>query len=171
MTQSVDPVRAGGPRGLEALARNRQPITRGLLAAAALLALVPLILLIRQKSDAVQDAVFWWGLFVSLVMLGGALFNMSYEPEGTLTEVEKQRVLVLSLGGLVGLGTTVLGFLLPWVEFREVFAGGVTSWRQHPLPLVWTLAALFGGLALIFVSLQLARGVERSSGPMRRLLY
>jgi hypothetical protein len=171
MTQTIDPVRAGAPRGLEALARNRRPITYGLLAAAALLALIPLILLIRQKSEAVQDAVFWWGVFVSLVVAGGALFNMSYEPEGTLTEVEKQRVLVLSLGGLIGLGTTVLGFLLPWVEFREVFAAGLTSWRQHPMPLVWTVAALFGGLALVFISLQLARGVERSSGPMRRLLY
>src|SRR5262249_55053672 len=40
-----------------------------------------------------------------------------------------------------------------------------------PAALAWTGAALFGGLALLFASVQLARGVERASAPMRRLLY
>src|SRR5205823_3511597 len=44
-------------------------------------------------------------------------------------------------------------------------------WRENPGALIWTGAALFGGMTLMFAALQLARGQERTNPNLRRLLY
>jgi hypothetical protein len=52
-----------------------------------------------------------------------------------------------------------------------VFSGGLKEWRANPSALTWTGLSLFGGLILMFGSLLLARGFERTSPNLRRLLY
>jgi hypothetical protein len=76
------------------------------------------------------------------------------------------------VGGLSGTVTVLLiGLALPYFEWSSTFTGGVQAWRKEWWHIAVTMLGLFGGLALMFASLQLARTDERSSAGLRRLLY
>jgi hypothetical protein len=159
----------GGRSWLERLAPYRQEITYTLLVVAALIIIYPLVMLTRDGiAGATARPRFYLLIAFFLIAAAGAAFNATYQQ---LSEVEKIRVLLLALGGLVGFATFAFGLALPWTTYKDTFSGGVSKWRAEPAALVWTGLAVFGGLALMFASLQLARGVERSSGPLRRMLY
>jgi hypothetical protein len=143
--------------------------------AGLLLAVIPIYVYARYESLAAVWPVFAWGVAVSLVTLGHAayfLFFMEGEGRpGQMTQTERFRACLVSLGGLLGALTALLGFVLPFTNYSEVFTGDLKVWRQNPRALAVTGLALFGGLTLIFVTFQLARGVQRSSVVMRRFLY
>jgi hypothetical protein len=76
--------------------------------------------------------------------------------------------------------TALLGFVLPFsaspfsvTDYRSIFAGGVSKWREreNAVPLIRCAAALIGGLVLMFLGLNQARTFERTSPNLRRLLY
>jgi hypothetical protein len=150
-----------------------QTITYGLFVLAALAAIVPLYLLARHKTAATRDWVFIWGCVVAVIFAVGGLVNLGgYKFATHLSEVDRQRLLLLVVGGAAGLATAALGVILPFTEpYSGHLAAGLESWRKHPLSLVGPLGALLGGLALMFVSLQLGRGMERTSQNVRRLIY
>src|SRR5579875_3061369 len=56
-------------------------------------------------------------------------------------------------------------------NYPEIFTGGPKSWRSHGWEVGRCVAALIGGLVLMFLALQLARPVQRTSMSMRRWLY
>jgi hypothetical protein len=171
------PQPAGRPEGrsrLEAAAGFSRQILAGITALAAVFAVLAAFFLYRLISSGLRltlgPVVAW--LAACAVAASYAGFSRWSAREGAqMTEAERLRFRLLALGGTIGLLTTFLGFVLPFTTYASVFAGGMKEWRQNPAALAVTGLAMFGGLVLMFVSLQLARGAERSSLTMRRLLY
>lgn len=85
---------------------------------------------------------------------------------------DRFRVVLISAGAVIGLALALLGLYLPFTaENYEAFTGGIDKWRQKPAVVYWPALCLLGGVVLMFLALNLARGAERASGTMRRLLY
>src|SRR5207249_7648400 len=113
-----------------------------------------------------------WGGLLALIFMGAGVWYLLSEEIGMFNAADATRLMVLTIGGLSGLVTVLLiGLTLPYFEWWNVFVGGVESWRKEWWRVGITMLALFGGLALMFASLQLARADERSSPGLRRLLY
>jgi hypothetical protein len=158
------------PTGLDRLTPYHKQIGVGLLVTAGVLAVVALVWLVRAGT-AVPVAPFGWLLGVIVVLLVAPLVNL-LAPAEQADRVERLRLLLVTAGGLCGLLTALLGFVLPFTpQFYDDFWTGLARWRERPSVILWPLAALLGGMALLFVSMQLARPVERTSAGMRRLLY
>lgn len=157
------------PLGLEALARHPTQVAYGLLVLAALLAIIPIIMSLKYGSSVVWISV-WGGALASCC--AWPLWSCCPPGGGPLTGTDRFRLVLLTLGGVCGLLTALLGLLLPFtLGYRDTFVGGLVEWHKKPLLLVEVGAALLGGLVLMFLSLQLARGLEHSRAVLRRLLY
>jgi hypothetical protein len=187
------------PRGLLAvLAGNRKQTGYALLIIAILFALIPLWMVYHYKyaaakttessaleeKKALEEAkqtpekeiryvpVMIWGGALALIFMGAGVWYLLSEETGAWSAADATRLIVLTIGGLCGLVTVLLiGLALPYFEWWNIFIGGVESWRKEWWRIGVTMLALFGGLALMFASLQLARADERSSPGLRRLLY
>jgi len=171
MTQVSNPPDAGRT-GLAAwTAPARRPLLGNvLLGAAAVLFVIPIVALANYDWDFVWPVVLWGGV-LSFTALFGGLWARIGEPG---TEEEHRaflRLLGLALGGVAGFATALLGLLMPIVMYSSVFAGGLEVWREHALRLMACALAMFGGLAVMFISLQLGREAERTSAGLRRLVY
>lgn len=143
-----------------------------LLALALAFAAVLLYLLYSQGSVALGRPVFFWALTLAVVSLIVGVMIVVGQDRGDPAVLEAYRLQVMTWGGVAGLATALLGLALPFTaDYAEVFAGGLEKWRENAWGLAWTGLAFVAGLVLLFVSLNLARGVERTSGTMRRLLY
>ena len=170
------------------VAANRQRLVVGLLVGAGVLAVIPLwhlILYYRDRSG--NTAVFCWGLALALLALFGGLYLVFDEPGRAPGREARYRLLILALGGLAGACTFLLGLALPlgpWAATivpppTEAAPGEVVSnakpilqvWRENWWRLAVIGLASVGGLLLMFLSLQLARSMERVSAGLRRLLY
>jgi hypothetical protein len=126
-------------------------------------------------------AVFIWGLALSLFVIGVGLWNVLFPVTGEIRDrSDRLRVTVLIVLAGAGLLTALLGLLLPFssppfslTNYPEIFAGGVRKWRERENALAVTrlVAALVGGLVLMFIGLTQARAFERTSPNLRRLLY
>lgn len=183
---------------LSTLARYRKQTGYGLLIVAVLFALIPLWMVyhykvagsqsqdtsVKEEKKGIEETkpaaekelryvpVMLWGGFLALIFMGAGVWYLLSEETGTLNAVDATRLMVLTIGGLSGLVTVLLiGLALPYFEWWNIYMGGVESWRKEWWRIGVTMLALFGGLALMFASLQLARTDERSSAGMRRLLY
>jgi hypothetical protein len=177
MAQAQDPRPApkAQPPWLDWLVRQRQAASYTLFGLSVVfwigcvvLALLPHWL---EHADTLEN--FWpaaWAGALGLVTLAAGLWHLLYEP-GQADPHDMARVLALALGGLAGLLTTLLGVALAWQWWDDltswVRAGEGTGLTHAAL----ALAAFFCGLAIMFLSLQLARTQERSSAMLRRLLY
>lgn len=182
MAKQSEPAPASSRPGLDVwMATRRQSLSVGLLVASALLAIIPiyhLILYFRNHSG--NTLVFLWGLFLALLALVGGL-ALQVEPPGTASEREgRYRLLALILGGLAGFATFLLGLGLPLGPWAARIVPAATTKEAEPILQVWKdnwwrigviALAVLGGLVVMFLSLQLARSVERASAGMRRLLY
>jgi fumarate reductase subunit D len=85
---------------------------------------------------------------------------------------------VALVGSGIGLLLVLLGFYLPFSplgvdpESKNLrLAGSLENWRTHSWFVVLVAGTLFGGLALMFASLQLLRDQERTNQTMRRAVY
>jgi hypothetical protein len=194
-TQSI----SDSPGGLlSALSRNRKQTSYALLVIAVLFALIPLWMVYHYKYAAIKEtetagaeekkaadqakpaperelrylSVMIWGGALALIFMGAGVWYLLSEETGAWTAPDATRLMILTIGGCTGLATVLLlGLALPYFEWWNVFIGGVESWRKEWWRIGITMLALFGGLALMFASLQLARADERSSPGLRRLLY
>ncbi|HVS39159.1 MAG TPA: hypothetical protein VMS17_26610, partial [Gemmataceae bacterium] len=168
-TNSTNPPTPPGPSLLDQLAANRERLGMGLLAVGAALAAIPISFVVRQGWSAMELII--WGAVLSIVSFAAGAFCLTAKPRAELTQTDQVRLVLLVLGGLAGFATTLLGLVLPVSRYSAVFSGGLQEWSKNP----WTVwgcgAAVFGGLALMFISLLLARSVERSNALMRRLMY
>ncbi|MCS6849976.1 MAG: Gldg family protein [Gemmataceae bacterium] len=115
----------------------------------------------------------WWGGVTAVILVIAAIWELLHVPGDEAAEVLHARLTVLAVGGLFGLVTALLGvflsglwwteYILPWLRPD---GEGKEAWR-----LMLAALALFGGLAVMFASLQLSRGQERTNPLLRRLLY
>jgi hypothetical protein len=185
------------PALLAFMARNRRYTGYALLVIAVAFALIPLWMVYHYKVAGTKAAaasaedkkssieispepekeiryvpVMIWGGAVAVIFMVAGVWYLLAEETSPLSAVDATRLMVLSIGGLSGLVTVLLiGLALPYFEWWNTFLGGVETWRKEWWRFGITAIALFGGLALMFASLQLARTDERSSPGLRRLLY
>lgn len=171
MASSQEPTPQGPARQpwLEALTRRHRESAYGLFALAAAAAACAGWVIYKYRSDFAPVSA--WAVVVSLIALGGGLAQLLRVVKSEAKPEDTTRLIVLTVGGLTGFVTALLGLVLPLTEWRHVFTGGLEVWRKEWWILIRCFAALFGGLALMFASLQLARSDARSTPWLRRLLY
>ena len=162
-----------GPAGaslLDTLAANRRQLGIGLVVLGLALAAIPIVFLVRQEWDSAREIVIW-GALLSLASLIAGAVCLTATSGPNLSDAEQVRLVLLVLGGVAGFLTTLLGLILPMTRYASIFGGGLKEWSKNPWT-VWLCAlAVFGGLGLMFISLLLARGVERRNAVMRRMMY
>ncbi len=76
--------------------------------------------------------VYIWSLLCTLCSGSFAAVGFLYKPDGKTTEAEKIRIMLLCTGGLLGMATALLGFVLPFTDYKEQLSGGFESWRRIP---------------------------------------
>ena len=163
----------------ERLALKRQQIAYVLIVLGLALLAIPISNVSLYRWGSLVFLV--WGSSLSLLVLGVGLYYLLMEPARTLREeADRLRILMLIVLGGAGLLTALLGFVLPFcaspltvTDYRGIFSGGVSKWRQREnvWPLIRCASALLGGLVLMFFGLIQARAFERTSPNLRRLLY
>src|SRR5262249_25406195 len=67
--------------------------------------------------------------------------------------------------------TFILGGFLTYHWWTLAYAGGPELWRKQWLAIALSQGAMIAGMVLMFVSMQAARGRERSNATLRLLLY
>jgi hypothetical protein len=156
---------------VEQLVPYRKQIAGVLVAIGVGFAIYPIYMLIRHSMNVAIGPVFVWAAILSFtnLVLGGVTASLT--GPGKMTEGERLRLLLLAAGSLFGLFTALLGFALPILVYSETWAKGMESWREKPGALIWPALALIGGLAVMFASLQLGRGMERQHAAVRRTIY
>lgn len=158
---------------LATVSRNPAPVAWILFGVAVVLAGVAGWLVVGLADEA-HGANYWVGLWLALLALllvgAGLSLRLPKVAVPPSSAVDRTRLLVLTLGGLAGLLTVLLAVALAY-EWWDIFNGGLEAWRKEWWRLTVCLLALFGGLIVMFVSLQLARVDERSNAGLRRLLY
>lgn len=83
----------------------------------------------------------------------------------------ERHLLMLAIGGSAGFALWLLSLVLAY-WWRATLFGGLDAWQGTNWWQLWVcLLAMFGGLAIMFVSLLPLRALERSNATLRRLLY
>ncbi len=158
------------PGLLARLAQHPILLIRGLLFLVGLLVLLTGTLAFRYGWTAA--VVITWAIFLALSCGIAVLYLRRKRRDDSLTPQEHVRMLLLTLGGACGFLTALMGLALALGEDnRKVLTGGPGEWHKKPVGLVLAGLALIAGLVLMFLSLQLGRGLERSRPVVRRTLY
>lgn len=178
MSSQQSASRSGTGWSLERLLPYEQHIAYGLIAVGLALAAIPIANAVMHRTNSL--AVLTWGTCLSLFVAGVGLYGVLAAAEGSDTQsrVEQLRWVLLLAAGGAGALTALLGLVLPFctlpmalTNYQEIFKGGAQSLRTHPWEVGRCIGALIGGLVLMFVGMQLARPVQRTSMGMRRWLY
>lgn len=156
---------------LRALLNNRKFLRGAIFAVAALFLAVPLILMVRE-GGGFRFGLRWLyaGLMAVVAVVIGAIDTIGKEDDEE-SAVLRLRLELMALGGILGLGTALFGVGLWLTTYRADIAGGLEKWRANWGALVWPGLAVIGGLILMFVSVQLVRGLERQHQTIRRIIY
>jgi hypothetical protein len=165
-------------RVVEKMAAKPREVSWILFGLAALLAAIPIATAATYKAESRWLLI--WGIVTTLYVLGVAIWvHWSNQGQpGVFNTTDRMRlVLLLVLGGL-GFLLAVYGLVLPFctppyaaVDYPAIFVGGMKSWRQHRWDVARCMAALLGGLLLMFVGVLSARAFERTSSTLRRVVY
>jgi hypothetical protein len=148
--------------------RNRRPVAYGLIGLAVVLAIIPIWMIYKYHWEYATVAV--WGAALAAISLGAAVWLLLSEQE-PLRDLDQGRSLVLLVGSLSGFTTWLLSLALAY-QWRATILGGLEAWQGALWWRIWVcILAMFGGLALMFLSLLPARVAERSSVGLRRLVY
>jgi hypothetical protein len=157
---------------LRALLKNRKYLRGAIFLVAAAFAAVLIYEVIRAGGLSAGVRIRWlYYAAMSLITFAVGTMDLIGEEVDEGTQAGRLRLELMTLGGLVGLATAILGFVLPFTTYREKLAGGLDSWRANPEALLIPGAAFLGGLVLMFLSVQLVRGMERESQGLRRVVY
>src|SRR3954447_7901653 len=95
---------------LEFLTRRNREAAYGFFVVAAFLAVIPIWVGIKFRSE--QLTVCVWGAILALLALGAGLYEMLRDDRDRPDAVDNTRRLVLTVGGLAGFATAILGILL-----------------------------------------------------------
>ena len=157
----------------ESLATNPQRVQVILFALNIVLACIPLILLFSARGWATSPKyVVVVSAFLELFVLVVTLIYVAPNESSTLRGADRLRVLTLVIATLIGAAAALLGLGLPWTDrMQPVFATGMAGYRSHKSYLLLCGSLLIGGLILMFLGVQLARGFERTRSDLRRVLY
>lgn len=161
------------------LAAEQRKLPYVLIAAGVLLLAIPISNVAMYRWQSL--AVFVWGTALSLFVVGVGLWNLLSPVQGGAHEAaDRLRVTVLLVVAGIGLLTALLGLVLPFssqpfsvTNYPDIFGGGIRKWRERENAWAITrlVAALLGGLVLMFLGLTQARTFERTSPNLRRILY
>jgi hypothetical protein len=121
-----------------------------------------------ERSDYLPAAI-WSGLLTILLLLSAGWQLTRQTVQGRL--IPETRRWLMAIGGCTGLATAALGFVLAWRWQSSLLAWINEGDAAQAKWILSALAIFLAGLALAFLSLQLARVEERTSAPLRRLLY
>lgn len=178
MSSQQAPGSASTGWGIERLLPFEKQIGYGLVLIGLLLLAIPIANGMKYRMNSL--AVLGWGACMSLFVIGVGLYAVLTPASESDVQgrTERLRWIFLLTAGGVGAITALLGLILPFctmpmslTNYPEIFTGGPKSWRSHGWEVGRCVGALLGGLALMFVGLQLARPVQRTSMSMRRWLY
>ncbi|MEY4614140.1 MAG: hypothetical protein RL179_2113 [Planctomycetota bacterium] len=153
---------------IKGLSKNPIVMNFGAFVVAVVFALVCGIISWRIGRSALPYIIWSGSIAVFSAGVGFALGNRNQQetsPENSL------RIGLIFLGGGIGFATAILGLFLPLMEYSAIFGGGLAAWRKNPNTVLLCAGLLFGGLALMFGSVMLAKNFEKSSVGLRRLLY
>jgi hypothetical protein len=151
---------------LRKILANRQGFRGALFLLAALFFAYPAIMLLRHGMTFRMP--YLYAVAMGLASLVVAVLDAVVKDEDEALQV---RLELMLLGGLLGLFTALFGLGLWFFTYREEIAGGLEKWRENWGALAWPALALLGGLALMFLSVQLVRGMERRNQTLRRTIY
>jgi hypothetical protein len=171
MVSSPESTPSAGPSQgnlLHRFASNPLQFGYGLIAAGLVLAVAPLVLAIKYKSEYLLECLIL--LIPPLTGLATG-FYLSVIRRDKPCDVDTVRMLVLIFGGMLGLTLLLVSFALTY-RWWNIVAGGLSVWQGPEGKWLWVLVLLqIGGLAIMFASLQLVRAEERSSSVLRRMIY
>lgn len=153
---------------VEGLSRNQAVMNFGAFMVAGISALACGIIAWRF-GKAQLPYILWSGTIAVYAM--GIGFVLGGRNRRETPDADALRIGMIFLGGGAGFITAILGITLPFVEHSAVFSGGLAEWRKSPGVVLLCAGLLFGGLALMFLSVLLAKSFERSNAGLRRLLY
>jgi len=153
---------------VEGLSRNQAVMNFGAFMVAGISALACGIIVWRF-GKAQLPYILWSGTIAVYAM--GIGFVLGGRNRRETPDADALRIGMIFLGGGAGFITAILGITLPFVEHSAVFSGGLVEWRKSPGVVLLCAGLLFGGLALMFLSVLLAKSFERSNAGLRRLLY
>lgn len=178
MTTQQTPNNSSAGESMERWVKYERQIGTGLLIVGLLLLAIPITNVAKYRFNSLAFLV--WGAALSMFVLGMGVYTLmpsTTSPEG-LSRAERLRWIFLLTTGGIGAMTAVLGLVLPFcvqplaqTNYQEIFMGGPKAWRSNGWAVARCLMALIGGLILMFVGVQLARPVQRTSMSMRRWLY
>jgi hypothetical protein len=137
-------------------------------AGAAGLLLLSLNLFIVQGSfQAGLIPLNLWALFVAAVLVAAGLF-MSFDEA---PRPDKVRQMLMGTGLMLGGLTFFLGVSLGATTFWVDLGRGIEGWKERPRVLIIPVAACLVGLAIVFVSIQPAAPLLRTSQAVRRTAF
>src|SRR5712692_9077462 len=142
------------------LAARQQQFAYALFTLSALLAIIPLWLAIKYKSEYLWICLET--LIPPVVAAGVGVVSLT-RWQGKFSSIDAIRIQVLCIGGALGLSLILVALALA-VHWWEHIAGGLPAWQGSEGWRVWVFLLLqIGGLALMFLSLQFARTEEREN--------
>jgi hypothetical protein len=155
---------------LDAMTRDPKRSAYVFFVLAAAFAAIPITLGVMYRTEYLFVCIL--GGVLSAIALVAGIFQMLREPHAADPgELDNTRLFILTVGGLLGFVGTLLAVALAVHHWTDYFAAGFETWRAHWGYLFVTLLCLFGGMAIMFASLQLAQADARSNVGLRRLLY
>jgi hypothetical protein len=107
-----------------------------------------------------------WALALGLGFGVAGSLGRIYRGQGTYSDAERGRMLVLYLAGATGLATAILGLTIPFAH-AEVFGKGLKVWRENMGTVLLCGGILFGGMLIMVAGLQVSRGFGLSFSNLR----
>jgi hypothetical protein len=155
---------------LDTMARQRQVTAYVLLGMGAAIWITLAILGFVFKTKLVSE-IFVFALVAPVFLACGVYQLVRKEGDTSLSNLDAARLVVLLLGASVGFAIAFDAFIRS-IMWWEWLSGGLEKWQEPGAWRVWLV--LFGGplgLAIMFITLLLARSQEQTSPFMRRVLY
>lgn len=107
-----------------------------------------------------------------LIVGGGGAYLLVALPRPTEAEQRREaRVLILSVGGLVGVSLILIGVLYFWRWEESLVKWLDKSETKEAKYVLYPLLMIVAGGGLMFLAIQPARAEERGSAVIRRLVY
>jgi len=115
-----------------------------LLVLSAGFAAIPVYAVSRSPLAVAVSPVVLWAGAVSVICLSMGLISLA-TAEGRRGDLERYRLSLLSVGGLAGFVTALLGCILPVTTYQYELMGGLESWRSQPGAILFPGARSWAG--------------------------